>query len=48
LWKWKYMNLLEDVVERPETSQIIMTTHDPLVIGGLTKEEIRIFYTEKS
>jgi predicted ATPase len=47
LWKWKYMNLLEDVVERPETSQIIMTTHDPLVIGGLTKEEIRIFYTEK-
>lgn len=47
LWKWKYMNLLEDVVERPETSQIIMTTHDPLVIGGLTKEEIRIFFTEK-
>lgn len=47
LWKWKYMNLLEDVVERPETSQVIMTTHDPLVIGGLTKEEIRIFYTEK-
>ena len=48
LWKWKYMNLLEDVVQKPETSQIIMTTHDPLVIGGLTKEEIRIFYTEKA
>ncbi|AWW30144.1 hypothetical protein DN752_08430 [Echinicola strongylocentroti] len=48
LWKWKYMNLLEEVVQKPETSQIIMTTHDPLVIGGLTKEEIRIFYTEKS
>jgi AAA15 family ATPase/GTPase len=47
LWKWKYMNLLEEVVQKPETSQIIMTTHDPLVIGGLTKEEIRIFYTEK-
>lgn len=43
LWKWKYMNLLEDVVQKPETSQILMTTHDPLVIGGLTKEEIRIF-----
>ena len=48
LWKWKYMNLLEEVVQKPETSQIIMTTHDPLVIGGLTKEEIRIFYTEKA
>ena len=24
-----------------------MTTHDPLVIGGLTKEEIRIFRTVK-
>lgn len=52
LWKWKYMNLLEDIVreakpENEETSQIIMTTHDPLVIGGLTKEEIRIFYPEK-
>lgn len=52
LWKWKYMNLLEDIVREAkpvneETSQIIMTTHDPLVIGGLTKEEIRIFYTEK-
>ncbi|MDP1816860.1 MAG: AAA family ATPase [Leadbetterella sp.] len=52
LWKWKYMNLLQDIVreskpENEETSQIIMTTHDPLVIGGLTKEEIRIFYTEK-
>lgn len=48
LWKWKYMNLLEEVVQEPNTSQIIMTTHDPLVIGGLTKEEIRIFYTEKA
>ncbi|MCC7150198.1 MAG: hypothetical protein IT216_13330, partial [Saprospiraceae bacterium] len=26
-----------------ETSQVIMTTHDPLVICGLTSEEIRIF-----
>lgn len=48
LWKWKYMNLLEQVVQKPGTSQIIMTTHDPLVIGGLAKEEIRIFYTEKA
>jgi predicted ATP-binding protein involved in virulence len=43
LWKWEYMDLLEKIVKRPETTQILMTTHDPLVIGGLEKEEIRIF-----
>lgn len=47
LWKWKYMKLLEDVVEKDESSQVIMTTHDPLVIGGLTREEIRIFATKQ-
>ena len=47
LWKWKYMSLLENIVEKDDSSQIIMTTHDPLVIGGLTKEEIRIFYLDK-
>ena len=43
LWKWKYMNLLEEYSGKDDTSQILMTTHDPLVIGGLTKEEIRVF-----
>jgi predicted ATPase len=47
LWKWKYMSLLEKIVEKDDSSQIIMTTHDPLVIGGLKKEEIRIFYIDK-
>ena len=47
IWKWKYMNLLEEVVQKPDSSQIIITTHDPLVIGGLTKEEIRVFYAQK-
>lgn len=44
LWKWQYINLLRDIVDKPDSTQIIMTTHDPLVIGGLRKEEIRIFY----
>ncbi len=47
LWKWRYMNLLEKYSGKEETSQILMTTHDPLVIGGLTKEEIRIFQSVK-
>jgi ABC-type multidrug transport system ATPase subunit len=48
LWKWKYMNLLEEYSGKDDSSQILMTTHDPLVIGGLTKEEIRIFYATKA
>lgn len=47
LWKWKFMNLLEDVVDESDQSQILITTHDPLFIGGLTKEEIRIFQSVK-
>lgn len=47
LWKWSYMNLLEDIVDEKDNSQILMTTHDPLVIGGLTKEEIRLFQSVK-
>jgi len=48
LWKWKYMNLLEKYSGKDDSSQILMTTHDPLVIGGLTKEEIRVFYAKKA
>jgi energy-coupling factor transporter ATP-binding protein EcfA2 len=43
LWKWQYFDLLEKIVRRPQSTQIFMTTHDPLVIGGLEKEQIRIF-----
>lgn len=43
IWKWKYREFLNDVVERPESTQIIINTHDPLVIGSMTKEEVRVF-----
>jgi len=43
IWKWRYLEFLEDVVKRPESTQIIINTHDPLVIGSLKKEQIRIF-----
>lgn len=46
LWKWRYIELMEGVVDRDSTSQVIMTTHDPLVIGSLEKEEVRIFKTD--
>lgn len=43
VWKWRYLEFLEDVVKRPDTTQIIINTHDPLVIGNLKKEEVRLF-----
>jgi predicted ATP-dependent endonuclease of OLD family len=43
LWKWRYLDFLDKVVNRPASTQIILNTHDPLVIGSLKKEEVRIF-----
>lgn len=50
LWKWHYLDLLNNIYksdsdtgQEDETTQIIINTHDPLVIGGLRKEQIRIF-----
>ena len=46
IWKWKYFEYFDKVVKKHETTQIIINTHDPLVIGSLTKEEVRIFKFE--
>ncbi|UPT67176.1 MAG: ATP-binding protein [Sphingobacteriales bacterium JAD_PAG50586_3] len=43
IWKWKYLEYLDKVVKRPETTQIIFCTHDPLVIGNLKKNQVQIF-----
>lgn len=50
LWKWHYLDLLNNIYRNDsetesfdETTHIIINTHDPLVIGGLSKEQIRIF-----
>lgn len=45
IWKWRYLEFLDKVVDRPSSTQIILNTHDPLVIGNLTKEEVRLFRT---
>jgi len=45
IWKWKYLEFLDQVVKNENNTQIIINTHDPLVIGGLTKEQVRIFRT---
>lgn len=43
IWKWRYLEFLNKVFGEDTTSQIIINTHDPLVIGSLKKEEVRIF-----
>ena len=43
LWKWKYLDFFREYVGRDKSTQIIISTHDPLVIGGLVKQQIRVF-----
>ena len=47
VWKWRYLEFLDAVVHNEKNTQIIINTHDPLVIGGLTKEQVRIFSSGK-
>lgn len=41
-WSIMYTTLLKDNVANRSTSQILLTTHDPLVIAGLTSQEVHI------
>lgn len=50
LWKWEYLDLLKAVVKKDittdsedDTTQVILNTHDPLVIGSMNKNQVRIF-----
>ena len=42
-WKFDYLRLINDVVGQSESSQVILSTHDPIVVGGLRKEAVCIF-----
>lgn len=42
-WKFDYLNLIKEVVGQSDSSQVIISTHDPIVIGGLNKEAVTIF-----
>lgn len=42
-WKFNYLKLIKEVVGPSENSQVILSTHDPIVIGGLKKEAVTIF-----
>ena len=42
-WSTKYLDFLDRFIVDPNSSHIIMTTHDPLVFGRLTRPQVRIF-----
>ena len=46
VWSLRYLELLRRVVGEQKTSQIIMTSHDPLTVAGLTRHEVRVMYKE--
>ncbi|MDJ0278537.1 AAA family ATPase [Sphingomonas sp. 2R-10] len=41
-WSIEYTKLLKDHVEDQQSTQIVMTTHDPLVVASLTASEVQI------
>jgi len=41
-WSVRYLDFMDQVVGEQPTSQVIMCTHNPLVISGLKREEVRI------
>jgi hypothetical protein len=45
--KLGYMELMKKVAGPSETSHVLIVTHDPLLIGGLRKEQVRIFYPDR-
>lgn len=40
-WKYEYLNYLDDSIQGAINTQILISTHDPLMINGLEKEYIR-------
>lgn len=42
MWSSRYIRNLEKALEGGEKSQLLMTTHDPIVIGELSREQVRI------
>ncbi len=48
-WTLQYLDFLKMIVGDQPTSQIIMATHDPLILGGVENEQVRILeFTDDS
>jgi predicted ATPase len=47
-WKFDYLDTLERVVGPHSKSQMLIATHDPLVVGGLLRNQVRVFLKDGS
>lgn len=45
-WKYDFINLINDI-QKQYKSQILITTHDPIFISGLRKEDVILFYKKR-
>ncbi|WP_417799018.1 AAA family ATPase [Terasakiella pusilla] len=46
-WKWDYLPLVRDVAHGNRESHIIMTSHDPLTMGGLKASQVQVMYRDR-
>ncbi len=45
-WGMQYLEVLRDVADTGNDSQVILATHDPLLIAGLRKEQVLVLERE--
>lgn len=43
IWKLHYLSMIEEIVGTSESSQLLISTHDPLTIAGLLRSQVLIF-----
>jgi predicted ATPase len=46
-WSIEYTKMLKDHIADQATTQIVMATHDPLVVAGLTSSEVQIMRRDR-
>lgn len=46
-WKWGYLQLIRDVVQKNAESHLIMTSHDPLTMGSLLASQVQVMSKTK-
>ena len=42
-WRYNFLSSLEEEFKQVEKSHIIIATHDPLLVGSLTKKQVQVF-----
>lgn len=47
-WSVLYLDFIADIVGEQQNSQVIILTHNPLTLAGLTKEQVKILYRDES